>query len=395
MRILVISDFTESFAFKMMKGILNYSRVYGDWEICRMPPEYKKHLGIDGVVNWAKKWGADAVIGQFDPYDKVELFAKNGIVAVAQDYKKRFANIANITADYHGTGRMAAEYFIERGFKNYAFFGLKDVCWSDERYEGFRETVEKAGFGDNFQAYRSQDINALWYYERDKLSQWLNELPKPVAIMACDDNQGANLLGACGSIGIKSPQEVAIIGVDNDEVICNLNYPTLSSIRVNIERGGYETAALIDRLVNDVDAAVEDVVLKPEKVIARISSASYGTSDVHIQKAIRYIHENLQKKVNVNDIVNILPYSRRLLERRFKEVTGKAVYQYYFDEKLQLFANLLVETSEPIINLAINIGETDSKGISRKFKEVYGCTPNEWREKRGARQEGELRDSLF
>lgn len=379
MRVIFISDFTESFAFKLLKGLVSYSRTHGDWEICRMPPEYKKNIGIAGVVDWAKRWKADAVIGQFDASEDIGLFRKNGIVVVAQDYQQRFKGIPNITADYIGTGRMAAEYFLERGFKNFAFFGFKDVCWSDERYEGFRNTIEKAGFGDSFSEYRGQDIHALWYYERENVSRWIQQLPKPVAVMACDDNQGTNLIGACNSIGVKSPAEVAIIGVDDDEMVCELNIPSLSSIRVDIEKGGFETAALIDRLVNNGGEEVCDVVLKPEKVVGRISSASYGTSDAEIQKAIQFIHTNLQKKIAVKDILENVPLSRRLLERRFKAVTGKAVYQYISEQKIQLFANMLADTNEPVINLAINLGESDSKGISRRFKVVYGCSPNEWR----------------
>ncbi|MDR9825369.1 substrate-binding domain-containing protein, partial [Vibrio sp. FNV 38] len=130
--------------------------------------------------------------GQFEPTDDIGLFAKNGLVAIAQDYKKRFATIPNITADYIGTGRMAAKFFLDRGFRNFGFFGFNDVCWSDERCEGFRREVEAAGFGGSFYAYRMQEIAMVWHYQRNRLSEWLLSLPKPIAIMACDDNQGSN-----------------------------------------------------------------------------------------------------------------------------------------------------------------------------------------------------------
>ena len=380
MRLLIITDFTESFAYKLLKGIVSYCENQEQWEICRMPPSYKRNLGIRGVVDWAKNWGADAVIGQFDQDDDVSLFAKNGIVVVAQDYIKRFSQIPNITADYYGTGRMAAEHFIEKGFKNYAFFGFRNVCWSDERYEGFKRTVEKAGYAETFHAYRMQDISHLWYYERGKLTDWLLSLPKPVAIMTCDDNQGSNLIDACNSIGIKMPAEVSIIGVDNDEIICNLNTPSLSSIHVDIENGGYKTAALIDRLVSTGQTQGEDIILRPVKVVGRISTASYATSDAEIQKAIKFIHQNLQKKISVKDVMNAVALSRRLLERRFKSVTGESIYQYISRYRVELFADLLQSTNDQVINIALSLGENDSKSISRKFKAAYGMAPNEWRE---------------
>lgn len=380
MRLLIITDFTESFAYKLLKGIVSYCREKEQWEICRMPPSYKKSLGIHGVVEWAKNWGADAVIGQFDVNEDVSLFARNGIVAVAQDYVRRFTEIPNITADYFGTGHMAADHFIEKGFKNYAFFGFRDVCWSDERYEGFRKAVEQAGYGANFYAYRMQDINTLWYYERGKLTDWLRSLPKPVAIMACDDNQGSNLIDACNSIGIKMPAEVSILGVDNDEMVCSLNTPSLTSIHVDIENGGYKTAALIEKLVGNPGLKVEDIILKPVKVVGRISTASYATDDEQIQKAVKFIHQNLNKKIAVKDVMKEVALSRRLLERRFKSVTGESIYQYISRFKVKLFADLLLDTNEQVINIAMNLGENDSKSISRKFKNVYGMAPNEWRE---------------
>lgn len=381
MRLLIITDFTESFAYKLLKGIVSYNRGKEQWTICRMPPSYKRHLGAEGVVNWAKNWGADAVIGQFAGNDEVSLFTKNGIVVVAQDYIRKFNGIPNITADYHGTGRMAAEYFIGKGYTNFAFFGFRDVCWSDERYEGFKKAVEESGYGDHLSAYRMQDINAIWYYELDKLSDWLRDLPKPVAVMACDDNQASNLIDACNSIGIKMPGEVAIIGVDNDEIICNLNTPSLTSIHVDIENGGYRTAGLIDRIVSDRSTRVEDIVLKPVKVVSRISTASYATDDTQILNAIQFIHQNLTKKISVSDVMKEAALSRRLLERRFKAVTGESIYQYISRNKVKLFADMLLDTNDQVINVALNLGENDSKSISRKFKAAYGMAPNEWREK--------------
>ena len=380
MKLLIITDFTESFAYKLLKGIVSYNRGKEQWTICRMPPSYKRHLGAEGVVNWAKNWGADAVIGQFAGNDEVSLFTKNGIVVVAQDYIRKFNGIPNITADYHGTGRMAAEYFIGKGYRNFAFFGFRDVCWSDERYEGFKKAVEESGYGDHLSAYRMQDINAIWYYELDRLSDWLRDLPKPVAVMACDDNQASNLIDACNSIGIKMPGEVAIIGVDNDEIICNLNTPSLTSIHVDIENGGYRTAELIDRIVSDRSTRVEDIVLKPVKVVSRISTASYATDDTQILNAIQFIHQNLTKKISVSDVMKEAALSRRLLERRFKAVTGESIYQYISRNKVKLFADMLLDTNDQVINVALNLGENDSKSISRKFKAAYGMAPNEWRE---------------
>ena len=381
LRLLIISDFTEAFPSKLLSGIVRYSRRKEQWVICRMPPAYKSLIGIPGVVKWAKDWGADAVIGQFEQNDDVGLFARNGIVCVAQDFKQRFKNIPNITADYIGTGRMAARYYLERGFKHFGFFGFNQVCWSDERCEGFRKEVESAGIGATVHIYNLQDIDHLWYYERDKLREWLRSIPKPIGIMACDDNQGNNLVEACHSAGVKIPSEVSVMGVDNDELLCSLGSTALSSIYVDIEDGGYRTAELIEQLVTNPDIRVGDVVLRPIKVVERISTAAFATDDVQIQKAVKFIHQNYQKKISVSDVMEEVALSRRLLERRFKSVTGQTLYQYISDQKIRHFAEMLHDTNDQVVNIALSLGETDTKSISRRFKQVYGCSPVEWREK--------------
>ena len=378
-RVLIISDFTESFSHKLLAGLVDYSRQKEQWIVRRMPPEYKAQLGIPGVIRVAKEWEVDAVIGQFEPTDDIGLFAQNGIVAIAQDYKKKFTTIPNITADYLGTGKMAAHYFIERGFRNYGFFGMNDVCWSDERCEGFRREIEAAGFGDSFYAYRMQEIDMVWYYQRNRLREWLQSIPKPVAIMACDDNQGSNLIEACHSVGIKIPSEVSVIGVDNDEALCCLGSTTLTSVQIDIEEGGRQTAALVERLVADPKAPVEDVILKPVKIVQRMSTAAFATNYQQILKVIQFIHQNANKKISVKDVAMEAAMSRRLLERRFKSVTGKTLYEYITDLKLKYFAEQLVDTDEPVINIALSMRESDAKNISRRFKQIYGCTPIEWR----------------
>lgn len=380
LRLLIITDFTESFANKLLKGIVTYSRQKEQWIIRRMPPSYKAKIGIPGIIRVAKEWKVDAVLGQFEETDDMSLFAKNGLVVVAQDFKKRFTTIPNITADYLGTGRMAARFFLDRGFRNFGFFGFRNVCWSDERCEGFRREIESAGYGDYFYEYNLQELDRLWYYEREQLAHWIKTIPKPIAIMACDDNQGYNLIEACHSAGVKIPAEVSVMGVDNDELLCSLGSPTLSSIQVDIEEGGFRTAELIEQMVTHPDMPPQDIVLKPVKIVGRISTAAYATDDIQIQKAIQYIHQNYQKKINVKDVMDQVALSRRLLERRFKQVTGQTLYQYISDLKIKHFAELLLDNpDEQITGIALSLGENDTKSISRRFKQIFGCSPHDWR----------------
>lgn len=378
-RLILLTDFTEAFAHNLLRGILEYSKGREPWVVCRMPPSYKRANGIPGVLEWAKKWKADAIIAQFDDTDEVKLFRQNGIIALAQDFKSRFSVIPNITSRYKQTGQMAADFFLQKGFRNFAFYGYKDVVWSEERCMGFRDRIVEKGFGDCFFEYQKQSLENLWFYESEPVANWIRSLPRPVALMACDDTQGNKIMELCRVLGIKIPEEVAVLGVDNDEIICGLSDPPLSSVNLNIVKGGYEAAQLIERLLRDKDAISEDVVIQPVTIENRLSTDVYATDNPLILMALRYIHQNLINKISVEDIVRQVPLSRRLLEIRFRQVTGQSVYQYISNLRMERFSQLLLASTEPIAELAAQVGLADVKNLARQFKEWKGCTPIEYR----------------
>lgn len=378
-RLILLTDFTEAFAHNLLRGILEYSKGREPWVVCRMPPSYKRANGIPGVLEWAKKWEADAIIAQFDDTDEVELFRQNGIIALAQDFKSRFSVIPNITSMYKQTGQMAADFFLQKGFRNFAFYGYKDVVWSEERCMGFRDRIVEKGFGDCFFEYQKQSLENLWYYESEPVGNWIRYLPRPVALMACDDTQGNKIMELCRVMGIKIPEEIAVLRVDNDEIICGLSDPPLSSVELNIVKGGYEAARLIERLLLDKDTISKDVVIQPITIINRLSTDIYATDDPLILKALKYIHQNLTNQINVEDIVRQVPLSRRLLEIRFKQVTGQSIHQYISNLRIERFSQLLLSSTEPISELAAQVGLTDAKNLARQFKEWKGCTPIEYR----------------
>ena len=197
-RVIFLTDFSEAYARELLLGMARYAHDTAQaWSLCRLPLSIRDKFGIEAVVEWAVRMKADAVIGQFYNTDNVELFRKNGIIAIAQDFKKRFTTIPNITGPHYSAGRMAAEYFLQKGFRNFAFYGTRGIDFSDERCQGFRETIEAANHEFTFSSLRSSAQNDLWYYDSTQLITWLQSLPKPVAIMACDDNQAYHITEAC------------------------------------------------------------------------------------------------------------------------------------------------------------------------------------------------------
>lgn len=385
-RLIFLSDFTEAYAHHLLQGILTYAKQKDQeaWVVCRMPPSYKETYGIKGVVEWAKKWEANAIIGRFNHDDDIDLFRRNGIIAIAQDFKRRFNNIPNITSNYHDTGRLAAQFFIEKGYKHFAFYGYKDTVWSDERCEGFYEGIKEAGYSKNFYTYTNQQLETLWYYDTTPLLNWLNQLPQQTAVFCCDDNQGNKITEICKSNRIQIPDHLAVLGVDNDTTLCELSDPPLSSVHLDIEAGGYETAELIMNLMKQKDFKPQDVIIKAISIINRASTNSFATNDMYINEALEFIHSNLDKALNVTDLVKKLPLSRRLLEMRFKKVTGRSVYNYIIYNRIEEFARKIHETDKPINEIATEMEFYNYSNLVQQFKQIKGCTPTEFRKRNKA-----------
>ena len=384
MRLMFISDFTEQFAYRLLRGVLRYSQEKeAHWVVCKMPPAYMRQMGLRKVVDLAEGWHADVVIGQFEPGDNLKLFHKKGMVVLAQDYISLFDDVPNITADYHRMGAMAAERFLARGFREFAYFGNNGMCWSDGRRDGFRERLAAAGVGEeHIHIYgRRQRISNLWFYNQGWLYDWLQALPKPVGIMACDDNQASILVEACTAIGIRVPFDAAIIGVDNDEIVCNMTEPSLTSIDVDIERGGYEAAALAEKMAREKDFRGRNIVLQPLSIVTRTSSNVIATRDTGIHQALQYINDNIDHKILVTDVLAHVPMSRRLLEQRFLKATGSTIYQYITQLRVDRFAQLLLSSKDSVADICARMDEPDPKNLSRRFKAIKGCTPTAYRKK--------------
>ncbi len=378
-RLICMTDFTEQYAYKLLHGILKYSQEAEPWVICRMPPEYKRKKGIMGVAEWAKNWNADAILGQFDETDDISIFRKNRIVVIAQDYKKRFRDIPNITSNYLDAGRMAAEFFTDKGFRNFAFYGYDNVVWSDERGDGFKEYLINHGYGDSLYEYRKQSLDELWHYQSEELEQWLMSLPHSTALLAADDTMASKIVEQCHALKLKIPTDVSVLGVDNDIITCELTYPELSSMMMDVTKAGYETAKLIKEMKEHSDYKGHDINVELIGVMERSSTDFFAARNPYIQKALVYIHTNISREIHVSDIIKEIPMSRRQFEQKFREETSTTPHNYITSLRMDRLSQMLITTDEPIEDLAMAVGAGDVKNLSRQFKASKGMTPIEYR----------------
>jgi len=378
-RILLLIDYSSEFSRRILKGLIQYSKDHGPWIFYRLPSYYKTLYGKEGIIQWAKEWKADAILARWD-HEGTNLLESLRIPIVLQNYRERSPYFSNLTGDYIGTGKMAANFFIKRRYRNFAFYGNQDVVWSCERAEGFRREIEKAG--GNYFYFESENLNGeQWNTGHAQLDEWLFSLPKPIGLFACDDSFALQVSEICKINNIRIPQDISLLGVDNDELLCNLSDPPISSIVLDVEKGGYEVGRHFDQMFNETRDGPSDIIISANRLKLRQSTEKYNVSNEYIAKIVHYIEEHYTDEISIDELTQLVPLSRRNLEIKFKDEMGTSIYQFILLCRIEYFANLLLITDLPLFDLALQSGFNDCKNISRIFKKIKGNTPIEFRNK--------------
>lgn len=378
-KILLLTDFSSGYSRNLLKGIVRYSKEVGNWSFQRMPLYYRMLYGENGVVEWAKKWQADAIIAQLSDVN-IELLNDLNIPIIVQNYRDRNKAVSNLTGDYFNTGVMAAKFFLNRGYRNFAFYGFKGAIWSRERADGYSHEIEKQGYKLAVLENDNKDKEE-WSYNHTVLGNWLQSLPKPVALFACDDHFALQISETCNVYNINVPDDIAILGVDNDDLLCNISDPPLSSIVLDVENGGYNAGKLLHQLITKEITEPFNIVVNPLIIERRKSTEKYAVSDKNIRTILNYIEKNYANHLSVEELVKQVPLSRRVLEKKFKEETGESLYQYIQNYRIDQFTRLLITTDYSLFEAALQSGFENYKNVSRVFRKYKSLSPAEYRKR--------------
>jgi len=378
-KVLVLIDSTTEFSRRFLTGLIQYANENGPWIFYRLPSYYKALYGEAGIVERIKEWEIDAVIAQWE-YEGVDFLDQLDIPVFLQSYKNISGRFSRISGDYIGAGVMAAQFFAKRYFKNFAFYGNRNFFWSRARAEGYRREVER--IKGSYYYFESELLDSMqWSREHVELDNWLQGLPKPVALFACDDNFALQVSEMCKVNNINIPDELSLLGVDNDELICNLSHPSISSIITDDENGGYQTGKMLQNLILNKNNVPFNINIDPVRIELRQSTEKYNISDNYIKTVIDYINENIRLNISIDKLAEIVPLSRRNLEMKFKEATGTSVYQFILDKKVDLISTELLTTDKDLWDIAIEMGFNDVRNVYRIFKKKTGYTPVSFRKK--------------
>jgi LacI family transcriptional regulator len=218
-----------------------------------------------------------------------------------------------------------------------------------------------------------------WENEQHHVSEWIRSLPKPVGIFACNDDRGQHILEVCKMINLKVPEDVAVIGVDNDPMICEIGDPPLTSIALNVESAGYNSAKLLDELLSGKKMKGQQITVSPTHIVQRQSTDILAVNDKEVASAIHYIRNNAKNKILVNDVIKTTGVSRRTLEKKFRKIIHRSIYSEIQQVRVEWIAKLLIETDLPISQITSLFNFTDVEHISRYFKKEKGIGLRQFR----------------
>ena len=369
---------------KIIRGIIKYSQHHGPWVFyAKMHPFYMMH----GENLWRKKmlvelekWHPDGIIAHVDNKKSNDLL-KLGVPAILSPHSEPNCPGSYIFKnDEIMTGQMGAEYFLDLGFRNFAFCGYYNIYWSDELCKAFVERIAKAGF--QAYVYKPSKPVSKNFLEEDKLllCDWLTSLPKPVGLMTCNDARGQQVIDACNMGQLTVPDEVAVLGLENTDFICDVTAPPLSSISLGAEKAGYEVARLLDKILHSKrKIPPQKIFCNPTHVVTRQSTDILAIEDPEVAKAIRFIRTNRSKTLNVDDVVEVTFVSRRMLERRFKKILKRTIYEEIRRVQAERVAKMLLETDMPLYQIALALGYSSSKQIDLSFRKEKGMNPIQYR----------------
>lgn len=362
----------------LLRGITRYQQEHGPWSIY-----FKPHGLNDPPPRWLAGWKGDGILARIDDRSTAEAVIAAGVPAIDLRASLRDLGLPTVGIDNHSVVEIAIDHFLARGHQHFAFYGTPpgENFYQDMRASIFSDSLGKRGF--ECDVYRASSNELNWDREQKHLATWLRALPKPIAIMTCHDDRGQQLVDACLREGLAIPDEIAVLGVDNDPILCSLSNPPLSSIDVNADTIGYEAAAQLDRMMKGQPPSSRDLTLAARGIVVRQSTDVMAMDDPHVVQCMRIIREHACSGIGVAEMLRNVPVSRTALSRRFKKLLGHSPKEEVTRLRIQRAKELLCETQLPVSDVAEKIGYAESKYFIEVFSRHIGATPLQYRKKFG------------
>ncbi|TWT84678.1 Xylose operon regulatory protein [Planctomycetes bacterium CA13] len=381
-QVALLIESSRAYGRGLLRGIAEYAQERGNWSLRH------QEMAINAdPPPWLASWRGDGILVRAETPKMVRAIQNLSIPAIDLRCWRSTGTMPSFDTDPESVVRLAVDHLRNRGFTQFGFCGFGGANYSERRLWEMRKYVRSLGY--DVVAYESPDpVHATTFgseqsgmLDQKGLTRWLTSLDKPIGILACNDIRAQQLLNACHEGHIQVPDEVAVVGVDNDDVICPLCLPPLTSVEPSTSRIGYEAAAMLERMMGGEAIPAETTRIPARRIVVRSSTDAIPVDDAEFVKAYRVIRENACRGVSVQDVADAVPMSRRALERRMRTHLDQSPADMIASIRLARIKELLETTSQPLKQIAKLTGFHHDEHMAKFFKKLAGIPPGQYRNK--------------
>ncbi|WP_145362498.1 XylR family transcriptional regulator [Stratiformator vulcanicus] len=371
----LLIESSNAYSRGLLEGIIAYTKQHDRWSVSL--PEQGRGAA---PPTWLTRWKGDGIIARIETPEIAQAVRKARVPTIDLSAGRHLPEVPCIETDDEAIAQAAFDHLAERGFRSFGFLGEPEFAWSNNRRDSFSKLVKDAG-GDLsiFDSKPSHEPRYSWRREWKRLVRWIESLPKPAGVMACYDIAAVRLLDACREIGIAVPESVAVIGVDDDPLLCDLSRPSLSSVVPDASRTGRMAAEQLDAMIAGERTGPLLKLVKPLGITTRQSTEVLAIEDPLIARSVRIIRERAFDGISVGDVLREIPLSRRLFESRFVAELGVTPRRMLTRLQMERASLLLRTTELTIAAVASAVGYSHVESFSVAFRRESGVPPGEYR----------------
>jgi LacI family transcriptional regulator len=373
-RVALLIETTRSYTREMLAGIRSYVAAHGPWST------YLELRALDSSPpTWLRDWDGDGILTRTFTPEMAEIVAATGLPAVELRSPTLAGPRPLVGCDNAEIGRMVAEHFFERGYRNFAVYSLYSETFFTERIQSYMRAVRSFGSTCTELPEANPERVPDWEQSQARLISWIAGLPKPVGIFAGNDQLGVRLLEACQTAGVAVPEEVAVVGAENEETLCNFATPPLSSVKFDGHAVGFAAAEMLAKLMRGKARKPRDLFLRPMGIVVRASSGELVIRDRLVARAVSLIRADATRGLDVNELCAKLRASRSTLDRRMKAALRRSPKDEILRVRFREVERLLRETNLTVEAIAEQTGFAHSHYLQAAFKQRYRLTPGRYR----------------
>ena len=357
----------------IIEGVYDFAEAHGQWLIRVFDPETRE-------IRRLKKFNPQGVIAFLNNAELAREVLRLRVTTVNVSGELHLPKVPRVGLDDEMIGRMAAQHLLERGLRHFGFYGHLKSGFTQRREIGFRAELANRGFDVSVLRLDPERLVSERFEPAEvRVRRWLMKLQKPVGVMADMDLAGRALTEVCRDAGVSVPTDLAVIGVDDDELQCRIAHPPLSSIRTPPREIGHRAGQILEGLLEGRDIGPMPVILPPVMVVPRASTDVLLLADPEVTAALRFIRDNVEQRITVDDVLAAVPISRSWLERRFKAMLGRTPYEEIQRMHIERARKLLAETDWSIARIAESSGYASASRFSHAFRREMDMTPVDYR----------------